>query len=469
MKKYDLGRTLAAVLALTTGSGALAQSGERGSASDEEGGITEIVVTAQKRAENLQDTPISILALGSDSLQQRGVNSLSDLFTGSVPSLRIAPFLGRASAVSIGMRGLVPVDATQVTRDPTVGIYIDGVYVGRVSGLGMELSDVERIEVLRGPQGTLFGRNTIGGAVSVVTKRPTGEFGADVRGGFGNYGSRMAAAHLNLPRIAGVAIKLDGLYSDRGGLVLNPDPTFLDYSEIRKYGFKATAHWEPVNNVSILYSYDQSHDKSTSNYSDITATDQAASLRPSFITLREGRVRTGLIGVPVLRNPQRARGHGLGHRPALPRLAVPRHVLDVVPHPAGVRVLVLPVRRVPRGRRRGGADRAVAGDRAPRRAHAGRGDPALGEQGREHAMRKRNQREEELPANLDGVFLGEEKARKVASKLRAGQVSINGGGGDMMAPFGGYKMSGNGREWGDYAFHEFLETKAVLVPKQAAE
>jgi aldehyde dehydrogenase (NAD+) len=62
-----------------------------------------------------------------------------------------------------------------------------------------------------------------------------------------------------------------------------------------------------------------------------------------------------------------------------------------------------------------------------------------------------------------------EKAKKVASKLRAGQVSINGGGGDMMAPFGGYKMSGNGREWGDYGFHEFLETKAVLTPKQAAE
>ena len=63
------------------------------------------------------------------------------------------------------------------------------------------------------------------------------------------------------------------------------------------------------------------------------------------------------------------------------------------------------------------------------------------------------------------------KAREVASKLRAGQVSINGGGGDLTAPFGGYKMSGNGREWGDFAFHEFLETKAVLgyAPKQAAE
>ncbi|MFM2257187.1 MAG: hypothetical protein RIQ28_1034, partial [Pseudomonadota bacterium] len=135
-------------------------------------GIAEIVVTAQKREENVQDTPISIVALTSDALDQKGVNSINDLFTGAIPSVRTAPFIGRASAVSIGMRGLVPVDATQVTRDPTVGIYIDGVYLGRVSGLGMELSDVERIEVLRGPQGTLFGRNTIGGAISVVTKKP---------------------------------------------------------------------------------------------------------------------------------------------------------------------------------------------------------------------------------------------------------------------------------------------------------
>ena len=313
MNRLELSRTLVMALVATTGSIALAPEALAQNSEEEAdvSGIAEIVVTAQKREENLQDTPISIIALGSDTLEQRGVNSLSDLFTGSVPSLRISPFLGRASAVTIGMRGLVPVDATQVTRDPTVGIYIDSVYVGRVSGLGMELSDIERIEVLRGPQGTLFGRNTIGGAVSVVTKKPTGEFGFDLRAGAGNFDSRMVAAHLNLPSVAGIKIKLDGLYSDRGGLVLNPDPAFLDYGEIRKYGFKASALWEPTDGVSIFYSYDQSHDKSTSAYSDITATDQSLAVKPSFITLREGRVRTGRIGVPVLRNPQKARGHSL--------------------------------------------------------------------------------------------------------------------------------------------------------------
>lgn len=288
---------------------AMAQEAEQ--ANDDIGGIPEILVTAQKRAESIQDVPISIVALDADALEQRGINSLAGLFTGQVPSLRIAPFLGRPSAVSIGMRGLVPVDATQVTRDPTVGIYIDGVYIGRVSGLAMEFSEIERLEVLRGPQGTLFGRNTIGGAISVVTKRPTGELGVDVRAGFGNFDSRTAAAHINLPKIAGVSFKFDALVNERGGLFLNPNPEFRDYQEIRRYGFKGSALLEPAPNLSVLYSYDQSHDDSTSTYSDIIATDQPAANRPSFITLNEGRVRTARIGVPVLRNPQRARGHSL--------------------------------------------------------------------------------------------------------------------------------------------------------------
>lgn len=274
-------------------------------------GIAEIVVTAQKREENVQDTPISIVALTSDALDQKGVNSINDLFTGAIPSVRTAPFVGRASAVSIGMRGLVPVDATQVTRDPTVGIYIDGVYLGRVSGLGMELSDVERIEVLRGPQGTLFGRNTIGGAISIVTKKPSGEMEVDVRAGISNYRGRSMAAHVNLPEAAGLSFKVDGLIESRGGLVQNPLAGSKDYTEIEKYGFKITGLWQIADNFSLLYAWDLSRDNPTSNYQYITATDQSAAVRPSFITLDTGRVRTARIGVPVLENPQRAEGHSV--------------------------------------------------------------------------------------------------------------------------------------------------------------
>ena len=278
---------------------------------EETDGIQDIVVTAQKREENLQDTPISIVALNSEALERKGINSLSDLFTGAIPSVRIAPFVGRVSAVSIGMRGLVPFDATQVTRDPTVGIYVDGVYLGRVSGLGMELADVERIEVLRGPQGTLFGRNTIGGAISVVSKRPTGELSLDLKAGIGNYGSRSFATHINLPPAAGLKFKIDGLFEDRNGLVINPLPGSDDYAEIEKYGFRIAGLWEPTDSLSFLYAFDVSRDNSTSNYQYITASDQALAVRPSFFVLDTGRVRNARVGVPVRENPQRAHGHSL--------------------------------------------------------------------------------------------------------------------------------------------------------------
>lgn len=305
--KLRMSCSLIAVLAGVASVPAYAQD----EAAPEAVGVEDIVVTAQKREENLQDTPFSIVALGEKALEQRGINSFNDLFTGAIPAVRIAPFVGRASAVSIGMRGLVPFDATQVSRDPTVGVYIDGVYLGRVSGLGLELADVERIEVLRGPQGTLFGRNAVGGAISVVSKRPTGELGFDMRAGIGNFASRSAAAHLNLPEVAGVSIKIDGLFEERDGFVRNPLRTSNDYGEIDKLGFRVAALWEPTDNLSILYAYDYSKERPTNLYYHLDATAQSAAVRPTFMTIDTGRVREARVGLPVPVNPQKADGHSI--------------------------------------------------------------------------------------------------------------------------------------------------------------
>ncbi|MBI1198319.1 MAG: TonB-dependent receptor plug domain-containing protein, partial [Phenylobacterium sp.] len=139
-------------------------------------GLAEVVVTAEKRETNLQKTPISISVVGGEQLADRHVQSLEDLMDGGVPSLRIAPFFSRSSALTVGIRGIVPFDANQPSRDAGVGVYIDGVYLGRSQGLGTALFDIERIEVLKGPQGTLFGRNSTGGAVSIVSRKPSGDF-----------------------------------------------------------------------------------------------------------------------------------------------------------------------------------------------------------------------------------------------------------------------------------------------------
>ncbi len=151
--------------------------------------IEAIVVTARRREENLQETPISITALTADGMAAAQVTSTTDL-TRVTPNLQFtsqAPASGNNASSQIFIRGIGQTDYLPST-DPGVGLYIDGVYVARSVGGAMDFGDIERVEVLRGPQGTLFGRNTIGGAISIISKRPAKEFGgsAEVKGGSKN-------------------------------------------------------------------------------------------------------------------------------------------------------------------------------------------------------------------------------------------------------------------------------------------
>ena len=142
-------------------------------------GIAEIVVTAQKRAENVQDVPIAISAFTAETLQERGVGSVSQL-SAIAPNVTLdagTPFSGSPSVLSAFIRGIGS-DDFAFNIDPGVGIYVDGVYLARTVGANQDLMDVARVEVLKGPQGTLFGRNTIGGAISIVTRDPGRDFKA---------------------------------------------------------------------------------------------------------------------------------------------------------------------------------------------------------------------------------------------------------------------------------------------------
>lgn len=141
-------------------------------------GIEEIVVTAQKRAQNVQDVPIAISAFTSTALQERAVGDVSAL-SGLAPNVTLdagTPFSGSKSVLGAYIRGIGAADFA-FNLDPGVGVYLDGVYLARSIGANQDLPDVERIEVLKGPQGTLFGRNTIGGAISIVTRDPGQDFG----------------------------------------------------------------------------------------------------------------------------------------------------------------------------------------------------------------------------------------------------------------------------------------------------
>src|SRR3989338_3660669 len=138
--------------------------------------IEEIIVTAQKREENLQETPVSVTPFTSGNLEDRGFTDLM-MIADATPNMQ---FLAGGAATGGNNEALVYLRGIgqsnhSIIFDSGVGIYLDGVYLARSQGGVLDLFDIERIEVLRGPQGTIFGKNTVGGAVNVITRKPTGE------------------------------------------------------------------------------------------------------------------------------------------------------------------------------------------------------------------------------------------------------------------------------------------------------
>ena len=183
----------------------------------EESGLAlqEITVTAQRVAENLQTTPISMTALSGDFLEKFDLPRVTSLDM-VTPNLTFSSGTGGSSGqVSAFIRGVGQFDFL-LTTDPAVGLYVDGVYLARTFGTNLELNDIERVEVLRGPQGTLFGKNNIGGAINITTLTPTGSGKTDFRASYGNYDSWALDAYtdLRLTDTLALGISLMGRKSD---------------------------------------------------------------------------------------------------------------------------------------------------------------------------------------------------------------------------------------------------------------
>jgi len=226
--------------------------------------LEEIVVTAQRREERAQDVPLAITALDSAALSRIGFTNLSDLME-NVPSLAITPYPNSSSSLVVFMRGVGQIDAVQIARDPGVGIYADDVYLARGTALTADLGDIERVEVLRGPQGTLYGRNTIGGAVKFISAKPTGQFGFKETLDFGNFGYVRSLTNINLPEVAGVSAKLGYLRSDTDGWVDNPGSS-RDFGQKRQEGIRAALRWRPADSLLVDYVYDHSDQDGVSMY-----------------------------------------------------------------------------------------------------------------------------------------------------------------------------------------------------------
>jgi iron complex outermembrane receptor protein len=290
-------------------------------------GLEEVVVTATKRATNLQDTPIAISVMNADQLADRHVKALYDLADGSIPSLRIATFEARQSALTVGIRGIVPLDANQPAREQGVGIYIDGVYLGRQHGLNASLLDVDRIEVLKGPAGTLFGRNTEGGAVNMVTRAPTGEFGIRANAGVSNYDGHEADLHVDLPKVGNWSFKIDAVTQYQDATTVDPLPGSTGWNYFDRTGGRLGVRWEPTEKLTADYAYDYGNDKNTPFYSQLLNYNPlglvvgpaagpllAGEMRPLPGIVRvagETRMETADIGVPQQPSVDETDGHML--------------------------------------------------------------------------------------------------------------------------------------------------------------
>lgn len=316
-KKRICAQSLLAATALFAGVAAVPAHGANTSAVTTAAGdsasadyLESVIVTAEKRAEDQQKTPIAMSVLNAEAIENRHIQSLNDLKDGAIPSLQVAPFYSRNSALVMNIRGVgVLSDSNQPARDQGVGVYIDGVYLGRPQALASALYDIENIVVLKGPQGTLFGRNTEGGAVDIVTRKPTGEFGMTAQLGVGDYGSYTGTVRLDLPKFNNIAVKLDGVVMHRDGFVTNPLSGQWDFNAYDKHGIRAQVLWTPLDNLSVNYSYDNARDASSPLY--MQAISKGAYGLPSFLSYQSHRASNANIGVPQQASVGLTQGHGL--------------------------------------------------------------------------------------------------------------------------------------------------------------
>lgn len=217
----------------------------------------EVIVTATKRAENIYEVPFAVSAFEGDALAKQGIVDIVDVGK-FVPNLNITQFsAGHTSSANPFIRGIGLQDHL-ITTDPGVSVYVDGVYLGRQVGQNWNLTNIERIEVLRGPQGTLYGRNSIGGAINIVTKEPGSESGARVGAEVGSRGRLNADFYGDTELSDTLAVSLSGGYKSRDGIgtFTNLPNAGIEVGENRDVFLRAALKYEPSDDVRLVVALD---------------------------------------------------------------------------------------------------------------------------------------------------------------------------------------------------------------------
>ena len=227
--------------------------------------LEEVIVTAEKRTESLQDTPISIAALNAEQIEKFGITDMVDL-QGKVPNLQISPHPNSMSTPRIFIRGVGNFD-DQITQDPSVAVYIDGVYVARNQGMGLEVAELERVEVLRGPQGALYGRNATGGAINFITRAPElDEWRWSQTLTFGDRDLFTSRTMVNVPMGETTALRVSYLTTEQDGFIRNAGTGEAYFGSEDRDALRADFLWQISDQMDFRYSYDLSQIDDTPYY-----------------------------------------------------------------------------------------------------------------------------------------------------------------------------------------------------------
>jgi iron complex outermembrane receptor protein len=217
----------------------------------------EITVTAKKREQSIYEVPVAVSAFSGAAIAKQGITDLTDVGK-FVPNLNVTGFsAGHTSSVNPFIRGIGLQDHL-ITTDPGVGVYVDGVYLGRQVGQNWSLSNIERIEVLRGPQGTLYGRNSIGGAINIITRKPGAGEGGRIGMEVGTRGRVNADFFTNVDFTDDVAMTVSGAFKRRNGIgeFLNiPDPE-ADVGELQDIAARIALQWNVSDALTLLFAAD---------------------------------------------------------------------------------------------------------------------------------------------------------------------------------------------------------------------
>lgn len=268
--------SLVAAISLALTLPAYAQSTEEGAAEKKQDvtQLEQVTVTAQKREQDMQDVPIAITALDRSQIEAMNIESARDL-DGIVPGLQMSPDISFGQGAQIFIRGMGQPNLS-ISRNSRVGVYLDGVYIGGNNGNVLDLVDMNRVEVLRGPQGTLYGRNSLAGAINMISNEPSGILAGYASIEASNYNGFLQKVHTDLPEIGIASISVSARSNQRDGWVnAAVRDNNHDIFDVNERGVRIATLFRFSPDFKAEYTYDRNTSKNNGNFMQLVSANDA--------------------------------------------------------------------------------------------------------------------------------------------------------------------------------------------------